>query len=174
MAASGVVTDTKRKRVCQLIRDGKGRNEIAREVGLALATITGIARDAGLSFDRSATAAATAARQADLAAMRYKTAIELHEMGDKLLAQVFQPHTVWAFGGKDNTYAEEHHPEPPPAEKKSLVQAAATAFDRSLKMAPPEDATGVDEARSMLGDLGKAITELSQAADDEPVEGDEA
>lgn len=174
MANQRVITAKERARVCALIREGKGRNEISREVGISLGATSAIADKAGLSFDRSATAAATAARQADLAAMRYKTAIELHEMGDKLLTQVFQPHTVWAFGGKDNTYAEEQHPEPPPSEKKSLVQAAATAFDRSLKMAPPADATGVDEARSMLGDLGKAITELSQAADEEPVEGDEA
>ena len=168
MAAPGSVTDAQRKRVCKLIRDGKGRNEIAREVGVALGTVTKIANDAGLSFDRTATAAATVARQADLAAMRYTTAIELHEMGDKLLSQVFQPHKVWAFGGKDNTYAEEHHPEPPPAEKKSLVQAAATAFDRSLKMAPPSTAAGTEDAKSMLGKLAAGIAEL--ASDSEPAD----
>jgi len=63
-------SDEQRARVEQLCRDGVGRNEISRQTGVALGTVTKIVNQAGLSFDRTATRAATAARQDDLAERR--------------------------------------------------------------------------------------------------------
>lgn len=57
-----------RARVLELVAEGKGRNEIAREVGLGAATITAIAPEG--SFDRSASAKAVRARQVDMAEQR--------------------------------------------------------------------------------------------------------
>ncbi|MEU1454410.1 hypothetical protein [Streptomyces avermitilis] len=50
----------------QLHADGVSRNEIARQMGWAVGTITNHAQRLGLSFDREAVRAATDARQVDL------------------------------------------------------------------------------------------------------------
>src|SRR5690606_40817928 len=57
------VTDAERARVRELHAQNKGRNEIAEAIGRSAGTITNLAREMGLSFDRSATAAATEAKK---------------------------------------------------------------------------------------------------------------
>ncbi|MEC4016087.1 helix-turn-helix domain-containing protein [Streptomyces sp. H27-D2] len=174
MNAGKPIADEERARIRKLHAAGQGRNEIARELNRPVGTISNLAKAMGLSFDKSATAAATAVRKADLAAMRTASAITLHEIGDRLLQQVFEPHTVWSFGGKDNVYNDEPHPQPPAPDKKALIQAAATAFDRSMKMSPPTEGTALDDARSMLGDLGTALKQLAETDDGAMTDGDEA
>jgi hypothetical protein len=71
MAGATIPTSSEqRARVLQLHSEGYGRNEIHRRTGVAAAVVTKIVSEAGLSFDRTATRAATAARQDDLAEAR--------------------------------------------------------------------------------------------------------
>jgi transcriptional regulator with XRE-family HTH domain len=64
------VTQADRDHVRDLHAKGLGRNEIARAVGVSAGTVTNIAKDLGLSFDRSESAVAVAARATDLKARR--------------------------------------------------------------------------------------------------------
>ena len=66
------VTQADRDQVAALHAQGLGRNAIARQLGRSASTVTQIATEAGLSFDRSATAAATEAAKVDNAARRAK------------------------------------------------------------------------------------------------------
>lgn len=164
--AARPVTDAERARVRQLHAQGMGRNEIARELGRSVGAITNIARELGLSFDRSATEAATKARQADLAELRSAMAHALMVDADKLRRQMWQQTTVYSFGGKDNEYNEHTFPEAPAADKRTLMLAASAAIDRSLKLSPPPaDDSGVEGAKSMLTTLGEAIAGMVRDAD---------
>ena len=147
------VTDEDYQRVRELHAQGLGRNAIAREIGRAQRTVSLIAAELGLTFDTSMTEDATRARIAQLAALRADTALDLHVDALKLTAQMWEPTTVFSFGGKDNTFASRQVAEPPAADKKNLMTAAGIALEKSLKLVPPSDGSGADEARSMVGQL---------------------
>ncbi|MGQ4353169.1 hypothetical protein [Streptomyces drozdowiczii] len=156
--------------------EGLGRNAIAREMGIAQAVVSRTAVHLGLTFDRSKIQAATAARLADLAERRSILAEQLTGDAEKLRAQMWEPTTVFAFGGKDNTFASEVLDEAPAADKRALMGTAGMAIDRSLKLAPAEGSSGLDAAKSMLGSLGEALAAYSRAEDsaEEPlVEGEQ-
>ncbi|MFJ8727779.1 hypothetical protein [Streptomyces sp. NPDC093269] len=140
---------------------GLGRNAIAREMGVAPVMVSRTAEHLGLTFDRSQIQAATEARLADLAERRSLLAEDLIEDAEKLRAQLWMPAVVFAFGGKDNVYAEEPVKEPPPADKRALMATAATAIDRSLKLVPAEESNGADNERSMLDNLAAGIAALA-------------
>ncbi|MGP4019968.1 helix-turn-helix domain-containing protein [Saccharopolyspora sp. 5N708] len=74
MTASRPVTEQERERVRELHAQGKTRNAIAKIMGRSPGTISTIARELGLAFDRSATAAASAAKAADNKARRVEIA----------------------------------------------------------------------------------------------------
>ncbi|MFM9368083.1 helix-turn-helix domain-containing protein [Streptomyces sp. Da 82-17] len=69
------ITDRDREQVRRLHAEGKSRNAIARAIGRSAATVSKIAREAGLTFTGGArVAAATEARRADAAARREQLA----------------------------------------------------------------------------------------------------
>jgi hypothetical protein len=145
----------------ELHAQGLGRNAIAREMGVAPVMVSRTADHLGLAFDRSRIQAATEARLADLAERRAVLAETLLDDAERLRAQMWQPAVVYAFGGKDNIYAEEPVSEPPPADKRALMSTAATAIDRSLKLVPAEDSSGADNEKSMLDNLAAGIAALA-------------
>lgn len=142
---------------------GMGCNEIAREVGVAPATVSVFCANAGLTFDREQTRAATRARQADLALRRAELQAGLLEDAEKLRAQLFAPTVVFAFGGKDNTYESRPVDQPPVRDQRDLVHAVSTAVNASLRLADHDQDADVGDARSMLGDLARGLTAAYQA-----------
>lgn len=165
------VTEEDYQRVRELHAQGLGRNAIAREIGRAQRTVSVIAAELGLTFDTSMTEDATRARVAQLAALRADTALDLHIDALKLTQQMWEPATVFAFGGKDNTFASRQVDEPPAADKKALMTAAGVALEKSLKLVPPADDSGADAARSLVGQLLTGLAsvhrEQQQGAADE-------
>lgn len=145
---------------------GYGRNRIAREMDVPPVMVSRTAEHLGLTFDRSQIQAATEARLADLAERRSMLAEDLIGDAEKLRAQMWEPTTVFSFGGKDNTYEDHDFDEAPAAEKRSLMSTAGMAIDRSLKLAPTQESSGLDAAKSMLGSLGDALVALSRQADE--------
>lgn len=130
------------------------RNEIARRLGIGTRTVSVYAVRLGLVFDNAEmTEAATRVRKAQLSARRMDLAEALQEDAERLTEQMWEPSKVYAFGGKDNTYAYEDVPEPPADAKKALMGAAGIAIGNSLKLVPSEETAAEDEARSMLGQL---------------------
>lgn len=155
------VTDDDRAEILALHAQGLGRNEIRRRTGRSAALVSQTVAAVGGSFERGPEVeAATRARAADLAALRAEAAYTLHIDGMRLLEQLWEPTTVYSFGGKDGLYHQQAVPEPPPADKRALAHAAATLIDRSMRMAPPTDDSGADQARTMVGRLMTGIADL--------------
>ncbi|MCL2781620.1 MAG: helix-turn-helix domain-containing protein [Actinomycetia bacterium] len=152
------IAGAERARIVALIREGHTRNDIARRVGRSGSTVGGIAKAEGLEFaGRAKVAAATAARNIDLAARRAEVKAALLEDAMRLREQMWRPCKVYSFGGRDNTYAEHDASEPPPADKRALMQAAATALGRHMDLDAHDADQRVADARSMLTRLGAAL-----------------
>jgi hypothetical protein len=163
----GVIKEELHEQLIALHTEGYGRNAIAREMGIAPACVSRTAEFLGLSFDRARIQAATTARLADLAERRSILAVKFQDVAEDSLAKVDEPCVVYAFGGKDNVYEEHTFDDgAPPAERRALVSAAGVAADKSLKLAPAEQNSGVDAAKSMLGSIGEALAHFVQAEDE--------
>jgi hypothetical protein len=162
----GIASKDRHDELIRLHTEGLGRNAIAREMGLAPAVVSRTAEHLGLTFDRSRIEAATKARVADLAERRALLAEDLMSDAEKLRAQMWEPTTVYSFGGKDNTYEEHEFPEAPASEKRALMSTAGMAIDRMLKLVPAEESSNLDGAKSMLGSLGEALARYSREEDE--------
>ncbi|MFF5984410.1 helix-turn-helix domain-containing protein [Streptomyces olindensis] len=154
MGKARPVTDEDRERVRELHAEGKGRNEIAAELGRSGRTISEIAKSLGISFARAAEVRqATEIRQADLAARRAAFAIKLHDIAEREAAKINEPHTYWDWGGKEHDFDTHTAPEPTPGDKRAYMSLVATAVDRSLKLSPPKEEGGSDQVGSLLTNL---------------------
>ncbi|MEU0160215.1 hypothetical protein ABZ154_15575 [Streptomyces sp. NPDC006261] len=157
----GVMAEDRWDELRDLHAEGKGRNVIAREMGIATGCVSRTAAHLGLTFDRTAIQAATAARLADLAERRSILAEELTSDAERLRTKLWEPTFVYAFGGAQNIFTKEPVDEPPPADKRSLMSTVGIAVDKSLKLAPAEaNSGGADDAKSMIGKLAQGISAL--------------
>lgn len=161
------ITPEDRDEIILLHAQGKGRNEIARLVDRAQRTVSVICAEEGLVFDVSMTEDATRHRVAQLAALRADTAVDLHLDALKLTQQMWEPAVVFNFGGKENSYNERLVEEPPTGDKKNLMVAAGVALEKSLKLVPPADGSGTEDARSMVGQLITGLTAIHRAQQQE-------
>ena len=149
-------TPDPRTQVVDLARAGHGRNEVARRTGIPPTTVTRIASEAGVSFDRTATATATQARVVDSKARRSILAGELLEDIGAARQQLHR-----ATDAKDLFFAAK------------AIDALASAHVRLVDVDGPPDET--DETKSMLGTLytalvgkwGEESTSAQQGHDDE-------
>ncbi|MFT4189880.1 MAG: helix-turn-helix domain-containing protein [Aeromicrobium sp.] len=157
MPRPGPLTDTERARILDLHAQGMSRNDIARETGRGAATITGVVQTAGRSFDRTTTAAATKARQADLAERRASLRAKLLAKAELLLDQIDQPHLVFNFGGRDNTYEEHTLDRPPTGDIRNLMQSASYAITAELRLADADRSQGDEAAKSLIVGLATAL-----------------
>lgn len=168
------VTDAERDRVAELHAQGQSRAQIARELGRSPNTIGRIATALGLSWDRTRTEQATRARQADLAGRRAELAALLLDDAFRIRGRFF---TVYvekrAVGSAEGVEVVTiRHDEPPAAELRNLVTSVAVVVDKHLALVKHDTADqGAAGARSMLGDLGRALGAAAAAlADGEPIE----
>lgn len=132
------VTEADYNEVRRLHAQGLGRNAIAREMGRGPRTVSVIAAELGLAFDRTMTEEATRARKADLEERRVLLAEALQGDAERLTEQLWQRAKVFNIGGKDNTYTDHDVDEPPADAKKNLMAAAGIAIEKSLKLVPPD------------------------------------
>ncbi|MYR93088.1 helix-turn-helix domain-containing protein [Streptomyces sp. SID4937] len=155
--------------------EGLGRNAIAKQLSRSGRTITEIAGELGISFAARAgqVAAATEVRQADLADRRAAFATKLQDIAEREAAKINQPLLYWDWGGKEHDFDTHLAPEPTPADKRALMGTVATALDRSLKLVPPKDESGVEEGLALITQLmsGLAAVYKAQQQDQEADEG---
>ncbi|MET9973923.1 helix-turn-helix domain-containing protein [Streptomyces microflavus] len=175
MAKANPVTDQERETVRQLHADGLGRNAIAKQLKRSGRTISEIAGELGISFAARAgqVAAATEVRQADLADRRAAFAVNLQDIAEREAAKMSQPLLYWDWGGKEHDFDTHLAPEPTPADKRALMGTVATALDRSLKLVPPKDESGVEEGLALITQLMSGLTAAykAQQQDQEADEG---
>ncbi|MFS0695118.1 helix-turn-helix domain-containing protein [Streptomyces nitrosporeus] len=147
------ITDKDRQAVRRHHAAGMSRNDIARKIQRSPSTVSKLAVELGLSFDRAAeVATATAVRKADLDAQRTEMAHQLHAVAVRELGKMTQPMTYWDWGGSNHDYDERTQPEPTPADRRTMMATAGAALDRSLKLVPPKTDPG-EQGRSVVGDL---------------------
>ncbi|TCO64374.1 helix-turn-helix domain-containing protein [Actinocrispum wychmicini] len=151
-----LITDADRDRVRELHAAGKTRNDIARAIGRSPSTVTGIARSLGLSFDRSATAAATHARQVDNRARRTEIVGRLYGRAERVLARLEAPtytFTATTVHGIE-TKTLDHVPAP---DEKALASATSTHLAAAARLEQIDADKGSEGAKSMLGGLAVAL-----------------
>lgn len=154
MAQGRPVEADVRARAIELITAGIPRNAIARELLIAPSSVSAIARDEGLTFDRAnQTASATAARQHDLKVRRLELIDELMAKAADHLVAIDQPFLAFNFGGKENTYEEHELDRAPTGDILNLHRAASLALKDARELIHDDDDEGVAEAESMLMNL---------------------
>lgn len=168
--AARPVTDTERQQVATLHAAGCSRNDIAAQLGRSGSTISKIATDLGLSFDRTTVQAATAAKVADARAKRTHEMNALLDDAKRLRLQLFAPCIVHAFGGKENTYNQAELDRPPFADQAKIMQAYSLAIDKSIRLDVHDGDGSIEQVGSLLGNLFDTLRDRhpeSAAADDD-------
>jgi hypothetical protein len=148
MAAGRSLTDADRDRVRELHAAGLSRNAIAREIKRSQATVTKLAAELGLSFDRRRTRAATAAKQDDAKARRAALAVKLLGLAEQEADAFTQPATLHSFGGKDHTYNSKTVDRPPARDRRDMAATIGLLLDNHARLldmdADPQGLTAVD------------------------------
>jgi len=162
------VTDEDRRRVAELHAQGLSRNAIATQLGRSGRTISRICAEhqPPLTFERTRTAAATAAKKADGAARRAALQLDALENAGRLMGQMFAPSVVYNFGGKENDYNERSVDEPPFRDKRDIATAIKALADTALKLAEYDKATGHEDEKGMLGALFDQLREARDGRKD--------
>lgn len=150
------LTDSDRARVHELHAQGKTRNQIAAEIGRSPSTVSKIARGLGLSFDRSATAAATTAKQRDNRARRVDLVARLYQRAehtlDRLEADRYK-FTATTVNGIE-TRVLNHVPA---QDERHLSSSISTNLATAAKLEAVDADGQAEVARSMLGKLADAL-----------------
>ena len=165
------IDDEKRAAILEDIRAKAGSTRvIAARHGVSDASVRNIAKDAGETeaFSREGTEKATRARQADLAALRAEVSEKYLRKASELLDQMSEPHLVYSFGGKENTYNEAVLERAPTGDLRNLMTASAVALDKHLKILATETDSGAATAASMLSGIADALEKAAEVLDSEP------
>lgn len=170
------VTDKERAAVRRLAAEGKGRNEIARELERSPRTISLIAEklDPPVTFDRTMTAVATQARVMDAKARRAALVLRAYTRAEKIYDRLEADETTgYKFTSTTvngiETRTLDHVPGP---EERSLATAAGQYLAQAAKLEALDTNNGVDDAKSMLGQLAAGLTAaynaMNEGAGDAP------
>ncbi|MFG2380572.1 hypothetical protein [Streptomyces avermitilis] len=147
----------------QLHADGVSRNEIARQMGWSVGTITSHSQRLGLDFDRSVTRAAVEARQVDLKDRRQRIQEQLLDLAETAIGRAQNRYLVHGFSHTGESVAE-WLSEPPAKETKDLTLAASSALGTALKLAQADAGDeGRENAQGLLRGLGDAMTAAADA-----------
>lgn len=158
MGRRAPIPDETRAEVVRLHGEGLGCNAIARRLKIGVASVSRIAREAGLTFDRSATDLATRARTIDLAATRTLLLQKMAVASSDMLDDLEGPYLVYSFGGRDNTYREHLLDSPPVEVRRSVITTAAQTTDRIARYLDAHgDAGARAEVESMIDRLAAAM-----------------
>lgn len=144
----------KRQAIVADIEAGHGRNDIARRHDVGQATVTRIAAQEGITeaWDRSESQRATELRAIDIKARQSDLARLLMEDAHRLRAMLWQPCTVYKFGGKDNTLATHDLEQPDFEGMRNLMTTIAIAVDK-VGVLTRDDAQGLAAVDAWLRSL---------------------
>lgn len=156
MTAAAPVSDEARRRVLDLHAQGVGRNDIARQTGLGAGTVTAIIQRAGLSFDRTATRAATKARQDDLADKRSRAMVGMYDQSLAILRRLAAPEFRTVLRGEMGVEETRTLEFVPPRDLRDLSDAAsrlALAAARLEQVGNPQ----AERVKGLLGDIASQV-----------------
>ncbi|MDF3313459.1 helix-turn-helix domain-containing protein [Rhodococcus sp. T2V] len=147
MPPTSNVRSTKKKfhlitpEVTRLHSEGLSQAAIARTLQVSASTVARAAEAAGLTFDRTRTAPATAASQVDAKTRRETLVNQLHEGNAAALTKIGESLAAGEFGPRD------------------LVTLLGVGIDKLTKLSPPVDphAEGIQAAHGLLDQFVVAI-----------------
>lgn len=138
----------------RLFDAGKGRNEIAKTLGVGAASVTRWANREGIAFDRAATAQAVAAKVIDAKARRLGIVARLYDRAETLLNRLEAPEFTTLVRGAQGRENERTLKFVPPQNERDLASSMSTYLTSAAKLeaidATPE---GTTEAESVLDRL---------------------
>lgn len=166
------VTDDERAEIRRLHAAGVGRNEIARRIGRGSRTVSEYCQKHGLTFDRTKTAAATEAKMIDAKARRAAIAARLYGLAEADLAYL-EGAEKYELIEVSSGQAVQYTPKRLPAQdRRALVQSVNTALASAARLEALDTNNGVDDAKSMLGQLASGLTAaynaMNEGAGDAP------
>jgi hypothetical protein len=126
---------SKRDAILEDIRAGKSCGQTARDHDVARSTVSKLAKDNGLSFERSQTKKATEAAQVDHAAVLAKLAARSAGVAGNILA------SFEAMSADDWADVSPH----------TRAIALGICADKARELAPDTDEAQVEAARSLIG-----------------------
>lgn len=165
-----LVTARERARVAELHAQGLSRNAIAKELGRPWSTITKVAKELGLSFDRAATEKAVAAKVIDNKARRAQLSEDLLHDAQRLRERAWSSYS-WYERTKDDVVKVTAEL-PPLADVRNAYTAIAIAIDKHAVLEKLDSDSGAAGARSMLGALGEALQVAAEQINQTPTERD--
>lgn len=151
------VTDADRQKLRDLHAQGKGRNEIARDMGRSPATVSVLAQELGLSFDRTAAAAATEARRADLKQRRVDLVARLYGRAEAVMARLEAETFRTLVGSGPGVEEPTELPFVPPPDEKNLATSVGSYLTSAAKLEAIDGDVGSEAAKSLLGGLATAL-----------------
>lgn len=156
MAQREPITDAERVRVRELHAAGESRNDIAKALGRSPSTVSAIAKDAGLAFDRSTTAAATEAQQQDNKAKRAELVARLYRRAernlDTLEADEYRFTATTVNGIETETLGHV-----PAQDERHLSSAISTNLASAAKLEQIDADDSAAAGRSVLGGIAAAL-----------------
>lgn len=162
------IPDKTRQKVLQLHKQGHTRNQIARQTGISTTSVTKICKEAGLTFSREQTKHATAAKQADLAALHADLALKMALAAHETMDSFSKPYLVHNFGGVDNQYSE-HILDTPPAEvRRNMMTTAGIAFDKITKARELAGETKSNEVKDFFDGIQASIRAFHEVTTNDP------
>jgi hypothetical protein len=171
----GKVVPFSQKEIEELARlhsEGLGRNQIATRMGRSLRGVSVHAQRLGLTFDRTATEAATRAKVVDAKARRANIISGLYELAqDDLdyLRKTTPYDLVEVSAGKAVRYKAERLPA---QDRRALIHGVSSAASAAARLEAMDTNNGVDDAKSMLGQLATGLTAayhaMNEGAGDAP------
>lgn len=163
----GPVTEEERETFRRLHAEGKGRNEIHRITGRSDRTITVHCEAMGLSFDRTATAAAPRVRAIDLKARRQAIIEQLYDITEDDLGYL-KGREKYELVEVSSGSAVRFSPKRLPAQdRRALVQSVSAALTAAARLEAVDTNNGVDDATSMLGKLASGLSAAYTAMTEE-------
>lgn len=159
MAAARTWTDRDDDTLIAAHADGDSITAIAKRMQRSASTVSKHGKRLGLSWDRARTAAATAAVIADGRARRAALEQRMLDEAERSLDRMWSGLEVGAFAGADGEFKHAWIEEPSPADRKAIMQTAATAATAAAKLAEQNAGTEIDTAKA-------ALTLMQQALED--------
>lgn len=146
------ITDAERRKVRRLHTAGRNRNQIAAALGRSGSTVSKIASQLGLTFDRAKVRAATEAKQADAKQRRASIVHRLYTLTERTLDRLerAEHERSEANMGEVVRWAVT---ELPAGDVRNLTQTIATATAQAVKLEQLDATDGTDTVGSLLGAL---------------------
>lgn len=157
MPGKGKLTADERAGIVEAIKAGGSCRGVAERFGRSPGTVSNIAAAEGLDFDRSQTAKATEAKQADVQARSAELVALMVEDAHRLRAQLWEP-AEYVSVTKDGEVVRYTTPRPTFADQRNILTACAIAADKAIAHdrhynRGEDGLAAVDEwLRGMMGD----------------------